>query len=64
MVLVTLCQLFDRQLMFLLERAGLYRTAGHITVLHGKFGCVGSSEALLVLIATYLLILKVAVLIV
>ena len=67
MVLVTVyiyvrSQLFVRQLMFLLERTGLYRPAGHITVLHGKNRCAGSSEALLVLIATYLLILKVPVL--
>ena len=66
MVLVTVyyvrSQLFDRQLMFLLERAGLYRPAGHITVLYGKSRCAGSSEALLVLITTYLLILKVPVL--
>ena len=67
MVLVTLyiyvrSQLFDRQLMFLLERAGLYRPAGHITVFRGKNRCAESSEALLDLIATYLLILKIPVL--
>ena len=60
MVLVTVyiiyvrSQLFELQMMFLLELAGLYRPAGHITVLHGKNRCAGSSEALLVLNATYL----------